>query len=144
MISIRALQPFTAVLLEGPRDRLIDVRVFQYGDLFGVLSYSIILTDGVILFRETEIDESVITGESIPSPKFLGSQIVAGSVNRSGPFVARLTKLPAENTISKVADMVDEAKVSKPKVQGNADRGASIFVPYSIALDFLVFLVWVV
>lgn len=142
-ISVQALQPSTAVLSEGTKDRLIDVREFQYGDLFKVLPDSIVPTDGIAVSGETEIDESMITGEAVPVPKFSGSQIVAGSVNGPGPILARLTKLPIDNTISRIASMVDEAKLSKPRVQETADRVASYFVPCILALTLVVFSIWI-
>ncbi|MCJ1347045.1 hypothetical protein MMC31_005266 [Peltigera leucophlebia] len=142
-ISVQALQPLTALLSDDGNERLIDVREFQYGDLFKVLPDSIIPTDGIIVSGETEIDESMVTGEVIPSPKFPGSQIMAGTINGSAPVLARLTQLPINNTISRIASMVDEAKLSKPRVQKTADRVASYFVPCIFAVAFVVFSIWI-
>ena len=142
-ISVQILQPSTAVLSEERNERLIDIREFQYGDLFKVLPDSTVPTDGIVMTGETEIDESMITGEAVPVPKFSGSQIVAGSVNGSGPILARLTKLPIDNTISRITSMVDEAKFSKPRVQETADRVASYFVPCILALTAVVFSIWI-
>lgn len=142
-ISVQALQPSTALLCGDTMERLIDIRELQYGDLFKVLPDSTLPTDGIVESGETEIDESMITGEAIPVPKFSGSQVAAGSVNGPGPFLARLTKLPINNTISRIADMVDEARLSKPKVQETADRVASLFVPCILAVTIVVFLVWI-
>lgn len=141
-ISVQALQPSTAILSEGATDRLIDIREFQFGDLFKVLPDSIVPTDGIIVSGETEIDESMITGEAVPVAKSSGSQIVAGSINGPGPILARLIKLPIDNTISRIVNMVDEAKMSKPRVQETADRVASYFVPCILALTVIVFSVW--
>lgn len=121
----------------------MDIREFQYGDWFKVLPDSVVPTDGIIVSGETEIDESMITGEAIPVPKFSGSQIIAGSINRSGPVVARLTKLPIDNTISRIASMVDEAKLSKPRIQDTADRVASYFVPCILVITVVIFLIWI-
>lgn len=142
-ISMQDLQPSKAILSEDRKERLIDIREFQYGDLFKVLPDTIVPTDGIIVSGETEIDESMITGEAIPVPKFHGSQIVAGSVNGPGPILARLTKLPFDNTISRIASLVDEAKLSKPKSQETADRVASYFVPCILALTVVVFSIWI-
>jgi len=142
-ISIQALQPSTALLSEGGKERLIDVRDLQYNDLFKILPDTVVPTDGVVVSGETEMDESMITGEAIPVPKFSGSRLIAGSINWSGPLVARLTKLPIDNTISRIPGMVDGAKLSKPKVQQTADRVASYFVPCILALTVVVFLIWI-
>ncbi|KAL8823558.1 MAG: hypothetical protein Q9191_005746 [Dirinaria sp. TL-2023a] len=142
-VSIQALQPSTALLSEDGDERIIDIRAFQYGDLFKVPSDSVIPTDGTVVAGRTEIDESMITGEAIPVPKSIGSQITAGSVNGPGPVLARLTKLPVDNTISRIARMVDEARLSRPKVQETADRVASYFVPCILAVTLAIFAIWV-
>ncbi|KAI4127923.1 MAG: hypothetical protein LQ347_004393 [Umbilicaria vellea] len=141
-ISFQALQPSMALLSEDGTERIIDIREFQYHDVFKVLPDSIVPTDGIINSGETEIDESMITGEAVPVPKSPGSRVVAGSVNGPGVFLAQLTNLPIDNTISRIAGMVDEAKLSKPKVQETADRLASYFVPCILALTAIVFSVW--
>lgn len=142
-ISVQALQPFTALLSENGNERLIDVREFQYGDLFKILPDSIVPTDGIIMSGETEIDESMITGEAVPVPKSPSSQILAGSINGSGAVLALLTKLPIDNTVSKIVSMVDEAKLSKPRVQETADRVASYFVPCILAITIAIFSIWI-
>ena len=142
-ISVQTLQPSKALLSEDGKERLIDIREFQYGDWFKVLPDSVVPTDGTVVSGETEIDESMITGEAVPVPKFLGSQITAGSINRSASVVARLTKLPMDNTISRIASMVDEAKLSKPRIQDTADRVASYVVPCVLVLSVVVFLIWI-
>ena len=141
-ISVQALQQSTALLSENGNERLIDVREFQYGDMFKVLPDSTVPTDGIIVSGETEMDESMMTGELIPVPKSPSSQIVAGSINGSGPVMVRLTKLPIDNTISRIASMVDEAKLSKPRVQETADRVTSYFVPCIFALTIAIFSIW--
>ncbi|KAL8962644.1 MAG: hypothetical protein Q9183_005126, partial [Haloplaca sp. 2 TL-2023] len=142
-ISFQTLQPSKALLYEDGKERLIDIREFQYDDLFKVLPDSVVPTDGSVVSGETEIDESMITGEAVPVPKFPGSQITAGSINRSASVVARLTKLPMDNTISRIASMVDEAKLSKPRIQDTADRVASYVVPCVLLLSVVVFLIWI-
>lgn len=142
-ISIQALQPSTALLCENGNERLIDVREFQYGDLFKVLPDSTVPTDGIVVSGETEVDEAMITGEAVPVPKSPSSQILAGSINGSGPVLARLTKLPNDNTISRIVSMVDEAKLSKPRVQETADKVASYFVPCIFAATIIVFSIWI-
>ena len=142
-ISIQALQPSTATISKDGIDKLIDAREFQHGDLFRVLPHSVVATDGIVASGDTEIDESMITGESIPVPKSPGSHIIAGSMNGPGPILARLTKLPLENTVSRIAEMVDEAKLSKPRVQETADRVASYFVPCILVITVSIFSIWI-
>lgn len=143
-ISIRTLQASTAILIS--KDNVgteIDTRLLQYGDVFRVAPHTQVPTDGVILSGTTEVDESMLTGESRPIDKKPRDLIIAGSLNGSATVTARLTKLPGENTISTIAGMVDDAKLSKPKIQDLADRVASYFVPVVISLTAAVFIIWV-
>ncbi|KAK5662940.1 hypothetical protein OQA88_6352 [Cercophora sp. LCS_1] len=142
-ISIRSLQTTTAVLVDGGEEREIDARLLQFGDVFKVAPESRVPTDGFVVSGSSEVDESTITGESMPVEKHSGSPVVAGSVNGSGTLTVRLTRLPGDNTISAIAEMVDQAKLSKPKIQDIADRVASYFVPVVIFLTVLTFCVWI-
>ncbi|KAI2617046.1 heavy metal translocatin [Hypomontagnella submonticulosa] len=143
-ISIRTLQASTATLVsDDGTETELDTRLLQYGDIFKVPPHTQIPTDGVILSGSTEADESMLTGESRAVEKNPGSIIIAGSLNGSGTITARLTRLPGENTISIIAGMVDDAKLSKPKIQDLADRVASFFVPVVISLTIIVFIAWI-
>lgn len=141
-ISIRSLQAPTAILV-GDEEREVDVRLLQYGDTFKVLPDSKIPTDGTVVSGSSEVDESMVTGESRPVEKYTKSAVIAGSINGAGTLIVRLNRLPGDNTISAIADMVDEAKLSKPKMQEIADRVASYFVPVIVTLTIIVFCVWI-
>jgi Cu2+-exporting ATPase len=144
-VSVRSLQTPTAVIVCGhtSSQREIDARLLQYGDLFRVAPESQVPTDGTVVSGTSKIDESMITGESLPVEKNPGSVVIAGSINGSGVLAVRLSRLPGSNTISTIASMVDEAKLSKPTIQGVADKVASYFVPVAIALGIAVFLIWI-
>lgn len=142
-ISVRSLQAATAVLVEPASEREIDVRLLQHGDTFRVLPESKVATDGTVISGSSEVDESLITGESKPVEKHVKSAVIAGSVNGAGMLVVRLNRLPGENTISSIATMVDEAKLSKPKLQDLADRVATYFVPVVVSLTIITFCTWV-
>lgn len=142
-ISIQSLQTPTAVIMEQGRADEIDARLLQYGDVFKVVPDSKIPTDGTVVSGLSEVDESMITGESRPLTKTVKSPLVAGSINSSGTIYARVTRLPSENTISTIAAMVDEAKLSKPRMQDIADWVASSFVPVIVCLTLVTFCVWV-
>ncbi|ETS86331.1 hypothetical protein PFICI_00159 [Pestalotiopsis fici W106-1] len=143
-ISIRSLQISTATLItENGEETQIDSRLLQYGDSFKVNPHSRIPTDGTIISGSSDVDESMITGESRPIEKSPKSSVIAGSINGPGVLVARLTRLPGDNTISSIADMVDEAKLSKPKIQEMADKVASYFVPVILAITVITFVVWI-
>lgn len=141
-ISIRSLQAPTAFLV-GDEEREVDVRLLQYGDTFKVLPDSKIPTDGTVVSGSSEVDESMVTGESRPVEKYIKSAVIAGSINGAGTLIVRLNRLPGDNTISAIANMVDEAKLSKPKMQEIADRVASYFVPVIVTLTIIVFCIWI-
>lgn len=144
-ISIQSLQSSTAILVdkESGTEREIDARLLQYGDLFKVLPDTKIPTDGTVITGSSEVDESMLTGEFKPVEKYSKSGVIAGSMNGPGVMTVRLNRLPSENTICAIAAMVDEAKLSKPKLQNLADRVASYFVPVVVALTIITFAVWV-
>jgi len=144
-VSIRSLQPAKALLLSKDRRTTteIDVRLLQYGDIFRVPPDSRIVTDGIVVHGGSEVDESMVTGESMPVAKAIGSKVIAGSVNGSGMIDVLLEKLPWENTISTIATMVDEAELSKPKVQKLADKIAGYFVPVIVTITVIVSNLWI-
>ncbi len=144
-ISIHSLQPATAILVpdDGTGDREIDARLLQYGDAFRVVPESRVPTDGTVVSGSSEVDESMLTGESNPVEKHAGSTLIAGTINGSGTLVARVTRLPGANTIDMIAGMVDEAKLSKPKLQHLADLVASYFVPAVVVLMLITLVIWI-
>ncbi|OLN96724.1 P-type cation-transporting ATPase 2 [Colletotrichum chlorophyti] len=143
-ISIRSLQTSTALIVDpAGQEKEIDARLLQYGDVFKVVPDSRVPTDGMVVSGSSELDESMMTGESRTIEKFVGSSVIAGSINGSGTLRVRLTRLPDDNTISTIAGMVDEAKLSKPKIQDIADRVASYFVPVVVVLTIITFTVWI-
>jgi heavy metal translocating P-type ATPase len=143
-ISIRSLQTCTAILVESEgQDKAIDVRLLQYGDVFKVVPDTQIPTDGTVIAGSSEVDEAMLTGESVPVVKLAGSSVIAGSLNGPGTLTIRLTRLPGDNTITTIASMVDEAKLSKPRIQDIADRVASFFVPVVVGLTIVTFIIWV-
>ena len=144
-ISIRSLQASTAIFLDkdSGMEREIDTRLLQYGDTFKVLPDTRIPTDGTVVDGSSEVDESMLTGESTPVEKYPRSLVIAGSINGPGVMTVRLNRLPSDNTINTIAAMVDEAKLSKPKLQDLADQVASYFVPVVVALTIVTFVIWV-
>lgn len=103
----------------------------------------VVATDGTIVAGNSQVDESLITGESTLIEKEAGMEVVAGSTNHTGSLLVEVTRLPHENTIKTIGHLVDEAKSSKPKIQELADRVASWFVPAIIVITLVVFVVWI-
>jgi heavy metal translocating P-type ATPase len=147
-VSFRSLQVAEALLAlpsgnaADPKTHRIDARLLQNGDTFKIPPHSRVVTDGVVLYGGSEVDESMITGESIPVAKSVHSKVFAGTTNGGGALVVKLTALPHENSVQRIAAMVEDAELTKPKVQALADRIASYFVPVMAIIGFLVFLIW--
>ena len=141
-VSLRSLQPATAIVIENGEEREIDARLLQYGDKFKVLPHTTIPTDGLVLSGTSEVDESMLTGESAPVLKQQGDAVIAGTINGSGSMAAKLTRLLGKNTVSDIAELVEEAANSKPKIQDLADRVASWFVPVVTSIAIVVTVSW--
>ncbi|KAK0639724.1 copper-translocating P-type ATPase [Cercophora newfieldiana] len=143
-ISIRSLQASIATIVgKDGSARDIDTRLLQYGDIFKVAPDSTIPTDGTVIEGTSEVNESMITGESQPVEKRVKSHVIAGTINGSGTLHVRLSRLPGRNTISAIAELVDKAKASQPKIQLLADKVASYFVPLILTLMLITFGAWI-
>lgn len=147
-ISLRSLQaPSATIILTRPdgsvEEQTIDARLLQYDDVFRVLPDTAVITDGVVFSGVSTVDESMMTGEALPVEKGPGNEVLAGTTNCSGNLLVRVTRLPGENTISDIADMVDDARFSRAKVQGIVDRVCAWFVPSVLLLAIVTFIVWV-
>ena len=145
-VSMRGLQPGTALLYnpETQRTLMIDIRLLQYQDEFVVAPEMRFPTDGVVVHGSTEVDESMITGESKPVVKAKGDRVTAGTVNGPSMIRVKLTRLPGKNTVADIAHMVEEASAQKPRVQELADQVAGLFVPVVLFIAVVVFIVWLV
>ncbi len=122
----------------------IDIPIEQVvvGDIIRVRPGEKIPVDGVIKDGESSIDESMITGESIPVDKTKGDTVIGATMNKSGTFVYKATKVGAETMLSQIIKLVEEAQGSKAPIQRIADLISSYFVPIVIMLAFLTFGIW--
>lgn len=144
-VALRGVETRFATLVEqGGGERVVDARVLQYGDVFRVGAHEKVATDGVVVAGGSEVDESVVTGESVPVAKGVGSAVVAGTVTGEGALVVRLVRLPGSGTVAEIAGLVEDALRSKPRVQDVADRVAGWFVWVVLGVAAVVLCVWVV
>jgi Cu2+-exporting ATPase len=143
-VSLRSHHSATALLVQGgtEEDVEIDARLLQFGDLIKVLPHSRVPTDGVVIKGLSEVDESMLTDESVPVPKEVGSDIMAGTMNHSGVLIMKLTRLPGDNTVMDMARLVEDATDSKPRIQDLADRVAGYFLPVVGIAALLCFVIW--
>lgn len=144
-VSMRSLQTAKAVVLqEGGNTMELDARLLQYGDVIKILPHTTAPTDAMVVSGSSELNESMLTGESLPVFKSKDSPIIAGTMNGPGTITARLTRLPGGNTVTDIAQLVEEASNQKPRVQDVADTVASFFVPVVSVIALIVMAVWVV
>ncbi|TFY69306.1 hypothetical protein EVJ58_g485 [Rhodofomes roseus] len=142
-ISIRTMQRGLARLVRpDSTEEDVDARLLQYDDVFKVEPDSMAITDGVVFAGQSEIDESMMTGESKPVVKVVGSAVIAGTVNGPSTLLVTVSRLPGENTISEIAEMVDDARFSRAKVQAIVDRVVGWFVPVIVAAAVITFVIW--
>ncbi len=141
-VSLRSQQNTQALLVTEEGDREIDARLLQYGDRFKILPHTRVPTDGLVLTGTTEVDESMLTGESMPVLKNKGDNLIAGTVNGNSTVVALLVRLPGKNTVTDIAQLVEDAANSKPRLQDLANKVASWFVPTMATIAVLAFAIW--
>jgi Cu2+-exporting ATPase len=142
--SLLAMAPNTALLVQREgTEKEVQLEEVNVGDLLRVRPGGRIPVDGVITEGTSNVDESMITGESMPVEKFPGSRVTSGTINQTGAFLFRAEKVGAHTLLAQIVQMVSEASRSRAPIQKLADRVSSWFVPGVIAVSFMAFVVWV-
>jgi len=136
------LQAKTARIVRGNKEVDIPIEQVIIGDLVRVRPGEKIPVDGVITEGESAVDESMITGESMPVDKKIGDTVVGATINKSGSFVFKATKVGQETMLAQIIKLVQEAQGSKAPIQRLADLVSSYFVPIVIMLATITFVVW--
>ena len=136
------LRPKTARIVRNSRDVETPVEHIQVGDHIRVRPGENIPVDGLIQNGQSAIDESMLTGESLPVDKQLGDRVIGGTRNTTGSFIFEATQIGADTVLSQIIDLVRQAQGSKAPIQHLADRVASIFVPIIFAIALLTCALW--
>ncbi|MDD3698727.1 MAG: heavy metal translocating P-type ATPase [Atribacterota bacterium] len=136
------LQPQTAHVLQNGIEKDIPAERIKVGDMVVVKPGECIPVDGVIVEGSSTVDESLLTGESMPVEKHPGCEVIGGSINQEGSFIFRATKVGADMALARIIKMVEEAQSSKAPLERLADRVSAIFVPTIIVLSVITFLGW--
>ena len=135
------LSPKTAVLLQNGEEKTVPIETVSVGDSFVVRPGEQIPVDGVILSGKTAVDESALTGESIPVDKEEGDSVSAATLNRSGYITAKATRVGKDTSLSQIIEMVSNAAATKAPIARIADRIAGVFVPFVMGVALLTFVV---
>jgi Cu+-exporting ATPase len=136
------LQPDTAIVLHAGVEEEVPVSAVEVGDILVVKPGGRVPVDGVVVTGHSAVDESMVTGESIPVEKTEGNEVIGGTINKTGTFRFEATKVGSETALAQIVRLVQEAQGSKAPVQRLADQVASVFVPIVITLALLTFAAW--
>jgi len=138
------LQAKTALVIREGKETEISVGDVQHGDLIIVKPGAKIPVDGVITDGSSFVDESMVTGEPMPAQKKIGDSVVSGTINTSGSFIFKATKVGSETLLAQIIQMVEEAQGSKAPIQALADKISSVFVPIVLGIAFLSLGAWLI
>ncbi len=139
---LMGLRARTARVIRDGEEVDLPVEAVQVGDLIIVRPGEKISVDGVVVEGRSAVDESMITGESLPVAKETGDEVIGATINKTGSFKFRATKVGKDTVLAQIIRLVEEAQGSKAPVQRLADKVASVFVPSVISIALLTFLGW--
>lgn len=142
--SLMDLAPQTAVIIKDNKEVTVSIDEVNKGDLFIVRPGENIPVDGVIVEGSTAIDESALTGESIPVDKTVNDTVSGATLNQSGFIKVRATRVGEETTLSQIIQMVSDAASTKAPIAKKADQVSGIFVPVIIGIALVTFIVWMI
>jgi Cu+-exporting ATPase len=140
--ALLRLAPTTAIRVTGQDEIEVPLSEIVPGDRLRVRPGGKIPVDGIIEEGSSSVDESMITGESLPVEKKVGDMVTGGTLNSTGSFILRAGKVGAESVLSRIVQMVADAQRSRAPIQGLADKVAGIFVPAVTGVAALTFLIW--
>jgi len=144
MKKLLGLQVKTARVVRGGTELELPTDEVLVGDLIAVRPGEKVPVDGEVLSGSSYVDESMITGEPVPVSKQAGAAVVGGTINQTGAFQFRATKIGADTALAQIIKLVESAQGSKPPIQGLADQVVGVFVPVVLGIAALTFLAWMI
>lgn len=140
--TLMGLQAKTATVIRGGNELSVPVEEVAVGDIFLVRPGEKVPVDGVIVEGRSAVDESMLTGESIPVEKRPGEQVIGATLNKNGSLKVRASKVGKDTALSQIIKVVEEAQGSKAPIQRIADVISGIFVPIVVGIAVITFLIW--
>lgn len=137
------LIPKTAIVIRGGKEIELNLEEIVVGDIIVIKPGGSIPVDGIIIEGNSSVDQSNITGESIPIDKTIGETLISGTINKSGYLKMKATKVGDHTTLSQIIKLVEEASNSKAPIAKIADKVSGIFVPAVISIAFLTIVIWI-
>ena len=140
--KLMALAPDTAVLLIDGAEREVPVEQLEPGNIIVIRSGARIPLDGIIVSGSGSVDESMLTGESLPVDKEAGSEVIGGSLNYDGLFQVKVTRTGSDTTLAKIVQLMEDAQGKKAPISKIADKVAGYFVPAVMVIAFAAAVIW--
>lgn len=131
-----------ARILKGKKEIEVPISEVKVGDILVIKPGEKIPTDGIVTKGESSVDESMVTGESLPVDKVKGSNVIGATINQDGVLYVKATKVGKDTFLAHIIELVEEAQVSKIPIQKMADKITNIFVPSVLGLAILTFIGW--
>ncbi|MFH1056629.1 MAG: heavy metal translocating P-type ATPase [Candidatus Micrarchaeota archaeon] len=140
--KLMGLNPKTAIVVKNGREKEIPIEQVVAGDLIRVRPGEKIPVDGIVVEGDSSVDESMLTGESLPVEKTKGSKIYGATINKHGSLTFKATKVGKDTVLSQIIKLVEEAQGSQAPIQRFADEVSAVFVPIVIVIALITFAAW--
>ena len=142
--GLMKLAPKTAIVLRGEEEQEVAAEDVTVGDVFIVRPGSSVPVDGVVIEGNSAVDESALSGESLPVDKAEGDKVSAATINKSGYLKCRATRVGTDTTLSQIIEMVSDAAATKAPIAKIADKVSGIFVPAVLICSLITIIVWII
>ncbi|WP_455493410.1 heavy metal translocating P-type ATPase [Eubacterium sp.] len=142
--GLMSLSPKTANVIRDGKEITVDIDDVAVGDIFVVRPGESVPVDGIVIDGESAIDESVLTGESLPVDKALNDKVTSATINKSGFLKCKATRVGEDTTLAQIINLVSDASATKAPIAKLADRVSGVFVPTVIAIAIITFIVWLI
>lgn len=144
IVKLMDLKPSTVTLLEGDQETKINANLLLKNDLIKVVPGEKIAADGIVQVGASSVDESMITGESMPIPKEVGSRVVGGTLNIDGMLQIRVDKVGDGSVLDSIEKLISDAQSKKPKIEKIADKISSYMTYFIIGVSLITFVTWII